>query len=160
MHNDDDAPLEGAGDTISALMQQLLDGIPQQAGGGAERQAWALLHHVRETLAPHESDDPAAFRANLVTMSSDFVRSNVDEQERHDRLLATDHLLVNMLAPFIGDAEDDMVLRFEELREGLFNIERINGRNPSVETRLRSIYGGLVEVSQALGYIAIAPSTV
>lgn len=160
MSDDSDAPIHEEGDTISVLMQQLMVGIPELAGGGAERQAWALLHQVRAALSPEGSDDPRTFVANLIRMSGAFVHIEGDESERHDRLLATDHLLVNALKPFFEGAEDDILeMRFEELRDCLLNIERINGRNPSVETRLKAIHEGLVDLSQTMGYAAVAPQS-
>jgi hypothetical protein len=158
MSDDSDAPIYEEGDTISVLMQQLMVGIPELAGGGAERQAWALLHQVRAALPPEGSGDPRTFVANLTDMSAGFVHMEGDESERYDRLLAADHLLVNALKPSFEGIEDDVLeMRFEELRDCLLNIERINGRNPSGETRLKAIYEGLVDLSQTLGYAAIAP---
>jgi hypothetical protein len=158
MSDDSDAPVHEEGSTISVLMQQLMVGIPELAGGGAERQAWALLHQVRGALPPEGSDDPRMFVANLIGLSAGFVHMDGDEGERHDRLLAVDHLLVNALTPSFEGGEDDvLVMRFEELRDCLLNIERINGRNPSVETRLKAIFERLVDLSQTMGYAAIAP---
>lgn len=160
MSSDEAAAMDEAGDPISGIMQRLMEGIPSQGGVGAERLAWTLLHQVRETLPPGPPGNTKVFMVHLVDISSDFVRTDVDESERHERLVAVDHLLVNMLSPAFEESDDDLVLRFEELRDGLFNIERINGRNPSAETRLRSIYGGLIELSHALGYVTVAPSTI
>lgn len=160
MPGDYDAPTVEAGDPISDIMQRLMEGISSQGGTGVERLAWTLLHHARESMPPGTTGDAKAFLVHLVDLSSEFVRTDVDENERHERLAAVDHLLVNMLSPSFEESDDDLVLRFEELRDGLFNIERINARNPSVETRLRSIYGGLIELSHALGYLTVVPSPI
>ncbi len=158
MSDDSDAPREVAGDIISLLMQELMEGIPEKAGGGAEREAWDLLHQVRGDLTPEEVDDPRAFVTDLIEASEDFVHQEGDENERHDRLLAANNILVNILRPSFGGGDgEDLEMRFEELRDCLFNIERINGRNPSAETRLHAIHEGLVELSQTLGIAPIAP---
>lgn len=158
MSDDSDAPVNEVGGTISALMQQLMVGIPELAGGGAERQAWDLLHQVRGAMPPEGSDDPRTFVVNLIVMSTGFVHLDGDESERHDRLLAADHLLVNALrTAFEGGDDDVLEMRFEELRDCLLNIERINGRNPSVETRLKAIHEGLVDLSQTMGFAVEVP---
>ncbi|MBI0584102.1 MAG: hypothetical protein ISF22_07730 [Methanomassiliicoccus sp.] len=136
---------------ISVLRERLTCGLEEQAGDDALDRANMLLEQVHRFLPPERRDDADLFRERLVRSSVAFVREGEGAVEKHLRATGASHLLVNMLCPPVEETDDQYLTeRFEELRDGLYDLERIDVSNPSLDARLLSIFEGLLELAGAL----------
>lgn len=136
------------------MLDQLMSDIAERAGEWAALRARLLLDHMVSVSPPEVLLDPNSLRAHLVEQVLSFVQSSGGEPELHIRLVAACHLLVNMLRPVVEEADDEYITtEYEELRDGLDDLERLDVSNPSMNTRLRSILEELVRLSEALGIV-------
>jgi hypothetical protein len=151
------AELEASGavrapEEVAGLLDQLMRDIAETAGEWAATRARLLLDQVVSIGPPEVLRDPAALRSHLVLQAVAFVRSASGEADAHARLVAADHLLVSMLRPVVEGTDDEYITdEYEELRDGLDDLERLDVSNPSLNNRLSSILEELVELSMALG---------
>ncbi|GEM_PF-4890538 len=142
-------------EAVAELIDRLMSGIAERAGEWSAGRARLLLDHVIASSPPEVLRDPAQFRTHLVEEAMKFVTYSGDGREAHVRLVAACHLLVNMLQPVVEDNDDEYITTdYEELRDGLDDLERLDISNPSLDNRLRSIFDELIELSMALGIVS------
>jgi hypothetical protein len=140
---------------VAELIDQLMNGITESAGEWASVRARLLLDHVVTTSSIESLRDPELFRTHLVEQAMSFVECSGGDTEAHYRLVAACHLLVNMLRPVVEGTDDEYITtEYEELRDGLDDLERLDVSNPSMNNRLSSIFEELIELSKALGIVA------
>jgi hypothetical protein len=140
---------------VTELIDRLMSGIAERAGKWSAGRARLLLDHVVASSPPEGLMDPDQFRTHLTEESIAFVEYAGDRREAHVRLVAACHLLVNMLQPAVEANDDEYITtEYEELREGLDDLERLDTSNPSLDNRLRSIFDELIELSMALGIVS------
>ncbi|MDW5563641.1 MAG: hypothetical protein SA339_10480 [Methanomassiliicoccus sp.] len=141
-----------ASEAVVKLKDRMMFGIADRAGENAAARARLLLDHVIDSLPEEALGDEAAFMALLVDRARTFVLSSGGEPEGHFRLVGANHLLVNMLQPVVEGTDDEYITtEYEELSDGLDDLERIDISNPSLNNRLSSIFDELIELSKALG---------
>jgi hypothetical protein len=140
---------------VAKLTDRLMSGIAERAGEWAAVRARLLLDHVIATVPREGLSDPSVFRKHLVEQAALFIQCSGGDPEVHFRYVGVNHLLVNMLQPLVEGTDDEYVTtEFEELRDGLDDLERIDVSNPSLNARLSSIFDELVELSMTLGVVA------
>lgn len=134
------------------MMDGLMEGIAENAGEQAAVRARLLLDRAAARGPEEALRDPAKFRSLLLEQAKAFIESSGGELENHFRLIAACHLLVNMLRPLVEDTDDEYITtEYEELSEGLNDLERLETFNLSLYNRLRTIFEGTLELSVALG---------
>ncbi len=142
-------------DGVAELTEKLMHSIAENAGEQAAVRARLLLDHVIASVPVEGKIDPAVLRGHLVEQAMLFVQCSGDDFEAHHRLVGTDHLLVNMLRPLVEGTDDEYITtEYEELRDGLDDLERIELSNPSLNARLSSIFDELIEICMALGIVS------
>jgi hypothetical protein len=149
---------EGQPGDITALRDSLLAGVREGAGPAAEAEARALLDYVLTITSVDGPPDRATYIDQVVSRSIPFIEQAEDSAARHLRLLGVTHVLLNLLKPQIESSDDELLSsEFEDLRDKLVNLDRVNGFNPSVDNDLELIYRGLVELSSALCLTSCPP---
>lgn len=144
-----------ASEAVAELINRLMSGIAERAGEWSAGRARLLLDQVITSSSPEGLRDQDQFRTHLAEEAMVFVAYSGDRREVHVRLVAACHLLVNMLQPVVDDTDDEYITTdYEELRDGLDDLERLDISNPSLDNRLRSIFDELIELSMALGIVS------
>jgi len=139
---------------VSELMGQLMNGIRERAGEEAAVRAQLLLDYVDASIPQEGLTDPELFRGYLVEQAKVFVQCSGGDPEARLRMMGASHVLVNMLQLLLEGSDDEYIAAdFEELRDGLNDLERIDLSNPSLNARLSSIFDGLIELCTALGIV-------
>ena len=136
---------------VARMLDGLMGGIAENAGEQAAVRARLLLDRAAANGSDEELGDPALFRPLLLKQAKTFIESSGGGPETHLRLVAACHLLVNMLRPLVEGTDDEYITtEYEDLSEGLDDLERLDISNLSLDNRLRTIFEEIIELSVAL----------
>jgi len=137
---------------IAELSNSMLKGMDQGPASHAMREARSLLDYAEEIIAPDLPEAEDLYARLAISRTIPFIAEAAYPAQKHLRLMASAHILTNILRSEIESTDEEYATaQFEELESDLANLEGVDITNPSIDNRLLAIFEGLMELASAFG---------